>query len=88
VRPQLRAVSVISAASATPVWSFQSHASAAGFDAKRVWKASGRPARSTGSGVLPVVSTPTPMTFDGENPRPAFVAARSARRIVTSAPFT
>jgi hypothetical protein len=57
---------VISAASATLVWSFQSQAMAAGLVVKRLCKASGWPSRSTGSGVLRrVESTAIPIESAG-----------------------
>ncbi len=71
-----------------PVWSFHSHAIAAGFFANRRSNASGRPLRSTGIGVLPVVSTPIPMICSGANPRTARFASASAFLIVISAPVT
>ncbi len=75
----------MSAASACDVWSFHSHAIAAGSFAKAFFIASGSPAASTGIGVQPVVSTPMPtmsapvMPFD-------FFAARSAAFVTATIP--
>jgi hypothetical protein len=66
--PLSSASAVISSASATPVWSFHSQAMAAGSLANFLWKANGWPSSSTGSGVLPVVSTPMPITWSGLKP--------------------
>ena len=77
---------MISAASATPVWSFHSHAIAAGLLANFFWNASGWPLASTGNGVLPVVSTPMPMTWSGLKPFTDFFAVASACLMVISAP--
>ena len=62
-----RAVSVIAAASAADVWSFQSHACAARLFCHFGSSASGRACASTGSGVDPVVSAPMPITRSRAN---------------------
>ena len=72
-----RAVSVMAAASSAAVWSFQSHACAAGCFFQRLSRASGRQAASTGMGVEPVVSTPMPMTRSAAKP---FLALRRPER--------
>jgi hypothetical protein len=59
---------VISSASATAEWSFQSQAWAASVSAHSAFNASGRAWASTGSGVEPVVSTPIPITREREKP--------------------
>ena len=66
-RMRARARSVIAAASAGRVWSFQSQACAARLSRQRGSSASGRAGASTGSGVDPVVSTPMPITRSRAN---------------------
>ena len=80
-----RARSVISAASAWPVWSFQSQAIASRFPLNCGSIASGVPSRSTGIGVLPVVSTPMPTIRAGIEARSAFFARRIVRGTTLSA---
>ena len=46
----------------------------------------GVPFSSTGKGLLPVVSTPIPIIFSGENPGSSFPAFFIASFIVTSIP--
>ena len=75
-----RAVSVIAAASAAAVWSFQSQAWAASWPFHLGSSARGRFSPSTGSGVEPVVSTPMPTMRPRSKP--------SAPSASASAPFT
>jgi hypothetical protein len=78
--PQVRASWLISAASATAVWSFHSTNIASGSSSNPGVSASGRPAASASTGVEPVVSTAMPRTFAAA-PGPA---AASASRIEVS----
>ena len=79
---------MISAASATPVWSFHKPGHGRrifGKTPRQTPAARRRP--STGNGVLPVVSTPMPTTCSGLKPRTFFFASASARRIVSLRAF-